>query len=281
MGYFIWDIEPTLFKEVDFLRWYGLCWMFGMLLGYRLLKIIFTEEGQSLEALDRLVMYMMVGAVVGARLGHVFFYDPWYYLQHPVEILPIQIEPSFRFTGLAGLASHGGVLAAFVALWLYRRRYAYPYLWLLDRLSIAGAALGGFIRVGNFMNAEIVGRASTVPWAVVFKKVDMLPRHPTQLYEAGFYFLVSLLLYKLWQRKTYHHGFIAGTAMVLIFIQRFLMEFLKENQVPFEDQLLLNMGQILSIPLVGIGAFLMIRSYKQQKDAKGGVEKVVQRGATT
>ena len=264
ISYILWDIDPRIFHEFEFLRWYGVCWVLGMLLGYRIMLKVYKSEDIPTIELDKLTIYVTLGAILGARLGHILFYDPIYYWNNPIEILPLRINPTFEFTGLAGLASHGGIVGATLALYFYKRKFKKGYLWLSDRLTIAGAALGGFIRLGNLMNSEIIGIPSTLPWAFVFTRVDQIPRHPSQLYEAIFYLLVSIVLYFIWKsKKRYKNtGFIFGLGMTLIFAQRFSIEFLKENQVPFEENLTLNIGQILSIPLVLIGIFLMMRSLK-------------------
>jgi phosphatidylglycerol---prolipoprotein diacylglyceryl transferase len=266
--YIIWDIAPRIFSGVEFLRWYGFCWAMGMIVGYQVLLKIYRQEGLSLPSLDKLTMYVVLGAIIGARLGHVLFYDPVYYLTNPIEILPFQIKPTFQFTGLAGLASHGGALGALFALYLYGRKYENDFLGTLDRLIIAGSLLGGFIRIGNLMNSEIIGTPTPVPWAFVFTRIDQVPRHPAQLYEALFYFAISSMLFLLWKSgKVHRHkGFLFGLGLSSIFAQRFLMEFLKENQVAFEENLLLNMGQTLSLPFIIIGILTMVWSFKKVTD---------------
>jgi len=244
ISFIIWDLDPRIFSEFEFLRWYGLCWVVGIFSAYWVMNKIYKSEDQATKELDKLVTYILIGTILGARLGHVIFYDPMYYWQHPIEILPIKLNPSFQFTGLAGLASHGGILGALTALYVYNRKYTKGYLWLLDRLTIAGAALGGFIRLGNLLNSEIIGIPSNLPWAFVFIRLDQIPRHPAQLYEALCYFLICIILYGLWRskRQSNKRGFIFGLGMILIFAQRFLMEFVKENQVAFEEHFWLNMG---------------------------------------
>lgn len=268
MAYVIWDISPEIFEAVTFFRWYGLCWVLGILVGQRIMASIYRTEGISVGEVDRLSIYMMLGGLIGARFGHILFYDPIYYLHNPVEILPIKIDPRFQFTGLAGLASHGGIAGALLALYLYNRKAEKNYWWLLDRLMIAGAALGGFIRVGNLLNSEIIGTPSNVPWAFIFTRVDFIPRHPSQLYEAVFYFIVTIALYLVWKSGKFSTatGFIFGLGMALIFTQRFLIEFLKENQVPFEEALALNMGQMLSLPLMVVGVVVMVWSRRGRYD---------------
>ncbi len=267
MAYIVWDFRPEIFGDLTFLRWYGLCWLVGMVAAYRIMRSFDRPEGLSVEELDTLAMYMVLGVIIGARLGHVLFYDPVYYWHNPVAILPFQFYPEFAFTGLLGLASHGGVLGALVAMYLYERRFHRGYLWLLDRITIAGAALGGFIRIGNLMNSEIIGVPSDQPWAFVFTRLDGIPRHPAQVYEAIFCFVVSAgLFYVLKAGETHKRsGFVAGLGIVLIFTQRFLIEFLKENQVAFESTLVFNMGQWLSIPLILAGLGLVVWSSRVTK----------------
>lgn len=259
----IWDINPNIIPGFEYLRWYGASWALGMLFGYQLVLRIFRKEGIPVAELDKLTTYIALGAIIGARLGHILFYDPIHYWHNPIEILPIRIDPSFEFTGLAGLASHGGILGALLALFLYTRRYQKNYLWLLDRLTIGGAALGGFIRLGNLMNSEIIGIPSNLPWAFIFTPIDQTPRHPAQLYEALFYLTLSIILYLIWQSGKFREnkGFLFGLGITAIFTQRFLIEFLKENQVAFEQNLTLNMGQVLSIPLLITGSFMMWWSF--------------------
>lgn len=258
-SYLVWDADPRVFEAFEYLRWYGVCWLAGIVVGYRIMLQIYRSEGVPEEQLDLLTLYVVLGGIVGARLGHVLFYDPVYFWNHPVEVLPFRFDPSFQFTGLAGLASHGGIAGALVALYAYRRKSGSDYLWLLDRLAIGGVALGAFIRLGNFMNSEIVGVPSNLPWAVVFTSVDATPRHPAQLYESAFYLVAVIVLYCMWRSRKFQRasGFIFGLAMTLIFVQRFLVEFVKENQVAFEETMSLNMGQLLSIPLIVVGIVLM------------------------
>jgi phosphatidylglycerol---prolipoprotein diacylglyceryl transferase len=265
ISYIIWDIDPRIFAGLEFLRWYGFCWTVGMILGYQVMRKIYKHEHLSQDDLDKLTPYVALGAIIGARFGHIVFYDPAYYLENPIEILPIQTEPAFQFTGLAGLASHGGVMGVLFALYLYSRKYKKDFLWTLDRLTIAGSLLGGFIRLGNLMNSEMIGTPTQVPWAVVFSRIDQVPRHPAQLYEALFYLAFFSILFLLWKSKKVEtqKGFLFGLGVSSIFAQRFLMEFLKENQVTFEENLLLNMGQILSLPLIAIGILIMVWSFKK------------------
>lgn len=260
----IWNIDPRIIHDLEFPRWYGVCWLAGIVLAYLIVLKIYKSEGIPAIELDRLTVYVLLGAVIGARLGHVFFYDPVYYFNNPVEILPFRTEPTFQFTGLAGLASHGGILGALLGLYIYTRKYKKDYLWQLDKLMIGGAALGAFIRLGNLVNSEVIGIPSDLPWSFIFTAVDDVPRHPTQLYEAICYLIISIALYFFWKSKKFQNntGFIFGLGLTLIFICRFLIEFLKENQVGFEDGMMLNMGQVLSVPMVVLGMWVMGRNLK-------------------
>lgn len=264
-AYIVWDFDPGIFEGITFIRWYGVCWLLGMMAGYRIMLAIYKSEGIAPIELDQLTLYVIIGVIVGARMGHILFYDPVYYWNNPIEILPFKINPTFEFTGFVGLASHGGIVGALLALYLFNKKFNKGYFWLLDRIAIAGAALGGFIRLGNLMNSEIIGTPSTQPWAFIFTRVDLLPRHPAQLYEAIFYFITSVVLYIIWKSKRFHehNGFIFGLGITLIFTQRFLIEFVKENQVSFEENLVLNMGQTLSIPVVLGGISVLIWSLRR------------------
>ncbi|MEM9857699.1 MAG: prolipoprotein diacylglyceryl transferase [Bacteroidota bacterium] len=261
-----WDVRPEVIHGFSYLRWYSLFWGVGIYLGFLVLKRVFKHERTPLDLLDKMALSVMIGAVVGARLGHVLFYEPIHYLNNPIEILPIRLHPQFEFTGFLGLASHGGVLGALVGLWVFNQKHKMGFMWALDRLVISGALLGAFIRVGNFFNSEILGLPATVPWAVVFSRIDSIPRHPVQLYEALFYFACFIFLYSLrHRRKAFKAGYLFGIGMVLIFGQRFVIEFLKEDQVSFESDMMINMGQLLSIPIIMIAivfAFLRRRSDK-------------------
>jgi len=262
IAYIIWNLEPTIFHGFEYLRWYGFCWFLGILFGYQIMLRIYNSENVPSIELDKLTTYMVLGIILGARLGHILFYEPLYYLKNPVEVLPFKIYPTFQFTGFAGLASHGGVLGGLIALYLFRKKYQRNYLWLLDRVVIASAVLGGFIRLGNLLNSEIVGTPTSLPWAFIFSKVDQIPRHPSQLYEAIFYWVIGIALFLIWKSGKYErrNGFIFGLGLTTIFAQRFLIEFVKENQVLFEESLALNMGQFLSIPLIITGLLLMLWS---------------------
>ncbi|MGS2741141.1 prolipoprotein diacylglyceryl transferase [Sinomicrobium sp. M5D2P17] len=268
-GVLYWNVDPVIIQVTDTfpLKYYGLLFVSGLLLGYLVVKRIYRKENIPVTQLDKLLTYIVIGTVAGARLGHCLFYEPGYYLNHPVEIfLPIQeINGSYRFTGYQGLASHGGAIGVLLAIMLYCRKYKTRLLWVLDRISIAIPLTGAFIRFGNFMNSEIYGKPTNGNWGVVFMRDDLIARHPTQLYEALAYlsiFVVLILLYRS-QNVRQKSGFLFGLFLVLLFTARFLLEFFKENQVGFEDNMIINMGQLLSIPFILLGIFFIFRNRMQ------------------
>lgn len=269
-GVLNWNVDPVIFMITDSfpLKYYGALFACGLLLGYYIVRSIYKKENLSLDNLDSLLVYVIVGTILGARLGHCFFYEPSYFLKHPIEILlPIQkIAGVYKFVGYQGLASHGGTIGVLIAIILYCRKFNVKFLWLLDRMSVGVPVTGAFIRFGNFMNSEIYGKPTNGNWGVVFQRDDMIPRHPTQLYEAFAYFLIfGILLYMYKSEKIRNaSGLIFGCFLTLLFLARFIIEFFKENQESFENNMLINMGQILSIPFILIGLALIIWKSKKQ-----------------
>lgn len=263
-----WNVDPEIFWITDSfpLKYYGLLWVSGLVLGYYIVHRIYKKEGVPTEKLENLTTYIIIGIILGARLGHCLFYDWAYYSEHLLEIfLPIQeVNGSYRFTGFQGLASHGGTLGVFIAIMLYLRKTKENLLWVLDRVAIGSAVTAAFIRLGNLMNSEIYGKPTDGTWGFVFERDDMIPRHPTQLYEAISYFLIYGILMYLYNRKKEdtRNGLLVGTLFVLLFSARFFIEFFKENQKSFEDTMTLNMGQWLSIPFVILGVVLIFRKTK-------------------
>ncbi len=260
---FHWNINPEIFSYgFIHIRYYSLLFMLAFIFGIYLFNWIYKRENKPIKDLDTLLVYMLLGTIIGARLGHVIFYDPVYYFSEPVRILKV-------WEG--GLASHGAAIGILVALYFYTRtRPDQPFLWLVDRIVI-GVALGGsLIRLGNFFNSEIIGRPTDLPWSVVFERVDSIPRHPTQLYESLAYLLIFAFLFFKYKRlgaKT-PRGHLFGSFLILVFGFRFFVEFLKENQSAFEAQLPLNMGQILSIPLVLLGIYFLVKKQAVEEPKK-------------
>lgn len=269
-----WDTDPVILWITDAfpLKYYGLLFVTGLFLGYFMVKHIYKKERIPTEQLDSLLTYIVLGTVIGARLGHCLFYEPFYYLEHPLEIfLPIkEIGGSYQFTGFQGLASHGGAIGVLLAIGLYCKKYKLKLLWLLDRVAIATPITGAFIRFGNFMNSEIYGKPTYSNWGIVFERDDLIPRHPTQLYEAFSYLAISAILYIFYRTKPIDkaNGIIFGLFLILLFLARFIIEFFKENQVAFENQMSLNMGQLLSIPFMLIGAIIIIALNKKKSSKK-------------
>jgi phosphatidylglycerol---prolipoprotein diacylglyceryl transferase len=258
----IWDVSPEIFPNWGLpVRWYGLLFASAFIVGQWILTRIYKAEGRTEHDVDIITLYMIVGTVVGARLGHTLFYAPGYYLSNPIEILKI-------WEG--GLASHGATIGILLALYLFSRKYKFNYLWVLDRIVIVVALGGAFIRLGNLMNSEIFGRPTDLPWGFVFvrqQEFSHVARHPTQLYEALFAFLLFVGLYWLWkQRKSLLPlGMLFGLFVTFLFSFRFLVEFLKEPQEAFEAEMVLNMGQLLSIPLIIAGLIVLFWSIKRPR----------------
>lgn len=270
-----WDVKPEIFNLGGFsLRYYGLLFVLAFIFGYKIEERIFKAEGLSMEWLEKLWIYVAVATVIGARLGHCIFYDWVYFSQHPLEmILPFRFAPEFRFTGFQGLASHGAAIGIITGLWYYSKKVSKKSIfWILDRAVIPIALAGVFIRLGNLMNSEIVGEMTTRPWGFRFVNAygiedPLAPRHPAQLYEAFCYLLsFGVLMYLYWRTNVKNRqGFIFGMFLILIFTARFLIEFVKENQVEFEETMTLNMGQWLSIPFVAVGCFMLWYSGRRKK----------------
>ncbi|WP_455211834.1 prolipoprotein diacylglyceryl transferase [Kaarinaea lacus] len=251
MDYFVWNVSPEIFSIGPItVRWYGALFATGFICGYFLMQWIYRRENKNVEELENLLLYVAAGTIIGARLGHCLFYDPAFYLSHPWKILAI-------WEG--GLASHGGGLGVLIAVYLYCRKYSTSFLWLMDRLAITVALAGSFIRLGNLFNSEILGNPTDVPWAIIFQRVDSVPRHPVQLYESFSYaiiFVISLLVYKLYGHKG-KNGLILGLTMVLIVAARIMLEIFKTPQAHYSTGLDLSVGQLLSIPYLIAGLVII------------------------
>lgn len=263
-AYVHWSVDPELVRMGPLaIRYYGLGFVLAFGFGLRLMRVAYLAAGRAEEELSGLLWYVMAGTLIGARLGHCLFYDPAFYLAHPLEIPLI-----WR----GGLASHGGAAGIFAALYFGSRRRGSPsYLWLLDQMVVPTALAGVFIRLGNLFNSEIYGQPTMVPWAFVFTRVDLLPRHPTQLYECLAYGLIFLLL--LWLHRTGRaragRGLLLGLFLVLVFALRFSIEFYKVPQESYAHGLPLNTGQWLSLPMVALGLWLLVRSRWSALDGHG------------
>lgn len=281
LNYITWNVDPVAFS-LGFLqvRWYGICWAVGFLLGYLLMSRVYKNEKMPEWAMDSLLIYMLVSTVIGARLGHCLFYEPDYYLSHPLEMLKI-------WEG--GLASHGGAVGILIGLWLYVRMFNkstkkqkdekqhITYLWMLDRIVIPVCLVGALIRLGNVFNSEIYGTPTTLPWGFVFERGNerffgadgqLLPCHPTGLYEAFFCLVAMVLLLWMYYKRNLgdkRPGLMFGTFLVIIFGSRIGIEFLKNVQVAFENNMTFDMGQWLSVPFVIVGIVMIVRSFRYSK----------------
>lgn len=266
LEYIVWNPSETAFRILNFnLRWYGLCWAIGIMIAYLLVQHLYKQQKVKDEYFEPLFLYCFIGILAGARLGHCLFYDPAYFLssgKHLIEmILPIHFMPEggIKVIGYSGLASHGGTLGLMLALFLYHRKTKMNLWHVLDNIAIATPITAFFIRIGNLMNSEIIGKVTDVPWAFIFEQVDKYPRHPGQLYEAIAYlilFFIGLSIYH-YKKSRVGTGFFFGLCLTAIFTFRFFIEYTKEIQVAFEAGMPFNMGQLLSIPLIVIGTACM------------------------
>lgn len=271
LSYIHWNPDPEIINVFGFsLRFYGILFVSGLILCVYILAWIYKRESIPSENLEILTIYGMIGIIAGARLGHCLFYEPSYYLSNPLEmILPITLntDGGIKFTGYQGLASHGGVLGLLFALYFYSRKTRHSMVDTIDLIAVVSGLSFGFIRLGNFMNSEILGMPTSKPWGVIFERVDNIPRHPAQLYEAISYFIIfaaMMILYNK-RRDKLKNGFFFGLGSVLFFTARFLIEFVKEDQVGFEEGMTFNMGQLLSIPFILIGIGFMIYGLRRSK----------------
>ena len=280
LNYIVWNPDLEAFRLGPItVRWYGLMWIIGLAIAYFVVKRLYKEQKIKDEYFDPLFIYCFLGILIGARLGHCLFYQPQDYLtsfKGFIEmLLPIHFLPDggWKLTGYAGLASHGGTLGLMIALWLYVRKTKLSIWTVLDNIAIATGTTACFIRLGNLMNSEIIGKITDVPWAFIFEKVDAMPRHPGQLYEAIAYALLFFIMWAIYKRSSQHPspnthhpqvgtGWYFGFCLAYIFTFRFFIEYTKEIQEAFEASLPLDMGQILSIPFIIIGVYCMIRAKK-------------------
>jgi prolipoprotein diacylglyceryl transferase len=260
--YITWNPDLVIFHLGPVvIRWYSTLWLIGLLLAYLIVRHLYKKQNIADEKFDPLLVYCFLGILIGARLGHCIFYQPEYFLSsgtHMLEmILPMRygMDGSWHFTGYEGLASHGGTIGIIIALLLYCRNLKMNAWTVLDNISIAVPTTACCIRLGNLMNSEIIGKPTDVPWAFIFERVDMQPRHPGQLYEAIAYACFFFVLWYFWKKKPQYvgTGFFFGLDLALIFTFRFFIEYTKELQVAFEASLPIDMGQILSIPFIIIG----------------------------
>lgn len=262
MEHLVWNVDPILLDlGVLKIRWYGLMFASAFMFSYSLMQWIYQREGKNVEDLDKMLWYLAIGIVLGARLAHTLIYDPAYYLSHPEKILAI-------WEG--GLASHGGIIGLLIAMYLYKRGTNDSYLWLLDRVSFPATMSGAFIRIGNMFNSEILGTETTQPWGIIYQRIDNIPRHPVQLYEAFGYMLIFFVLLQVY-KKTYDKpikGLLFGLVISSVFIVRIIVEFFKTEQAMYSTNLPFTTGQLLSFPflIIGLGfVFWSLKNYQNYK----------------
>jgi prolipoprotein diacylglyceryl transferase len=253
-----WSISPEIFSVGPIhIRWYGLLFALSFIVGFKIMEKIFQKENRPMDDLNDLIWYMILGTVIGARLGHCLFYNPEYYLSNPLEILKV-------WTG--GLASHGAAVGILTSIYFYsKKKKNQSFLWVMDRVVITVALAAVFIRTGNLFNSEIVGYPTDLPWGFIFTSLDNIPRHPAQLYEALFYLLSFVIIsyqYIKFDGK-FKDGFLFGIFLILIFGFRIIVEYFKENQTYFEEGMFMNMGQLLSIPLVIAGFYFLFKATRK------------------
>lgn len=262
LTYITWDINPDIFTIPIInhpVRWYGLLFAFAFLVSQQIMYFIYKNEGRQIKDVDTLTIYTVIATIVGARLGHVLFYDPLHYFQNPHKIIMV-------WEG--GLASHGGVIGILIAIYLFARKTNVNYLWVLDRVAIVASLTFCMIRIGNLMNSEMIGIPTNLPWAFIFTSHDDIPRHPAQLYEAIHYFIWFIVLFLVWYKlkDRMKVGLLFSWSLVILFSLRFVDEYFKIDQVQFEKGMILNMGQLLSIPFILTGIILLVfKVYKKQE----------------
>ncbi|MDO4217977.1 MAG: prolipoprotein diacylglyceryl transferase [Bacteroidales bacterium] len=276
-----WNVDPIFFHIGSFpVRWYSMGFLLAFVLGYYIVYRMFKREKVDTDYLDSMIIYIFLATLIGARLGHCLFYQPDYFLtsEHWLEIiLPFDMTTG-KFTGYEGLASHGAAIGILIALWLYYRRYGMNPIWFVDRLVIVVALGGAFIRLGNLMNSEIYGVETTMPWGFYFERNgETVPKHPTQIYESLSYFIIFIVCYLVYLHRDgkLRAGVMFGWWLIALFGVRFLIEYVKEEQVAFEQGMFLDMGQILSIPFIVLGIVMVVLGYKEKFPQTPLIEKRV------
>lgn len=266
LAYIQWNPSEIIFELGSIaIRWYAVCWIVGLGLAYLIVEKLYEQQKIKKELFDPLFFYCFFGIIIGARLGHCFFYEPSVYLSSWTKFIEVFVPMKYsmgewHYTGFEGLASHGGTLGLMLALYLYYRKTRLNLWRVLDNIAIATPVTACFIRLGNLMNSEIIGKVTDLPWGFYFLNtgnpmLGMEPRHPGQLYEAVCYFIFFFVGWYFYKKKPEKvgQGFFFGLCLTLIFTARFFIEFTKIDQVDFENGMFFNMGQLLSIPFVIIG----------------------------
>ena len=258
MEHFVWNANPILLELGSIkLYWYGLLFVGSFVVGLYILTWIYKREGRDPDVLETLFVYVITGAAIGARLAHCFFYEPSFFIANPLKIFAI-------WEG--GLASHGGVIGVLIAVWLFAKYHKESFFWLLSRIAIPAALSATAIRIGNFMNSEIVGIPTDVPWAIVFQRLDELPRHPVQLYESFTYFFIFILLLMVYKavKPSFATKILPALFFLTVFTARFFLEFVKTKQAHYTTDLPFSTGQMLSMPFMILGLVWLVWAFKSR-----------------
>ena len=256
MEHFIWNINPIAIELGSLkVRWYGLFFISAFMIGQLLLIWMFKREKKDTTLVKKFVLYLMIGTLIGARLAHCFFYQPEYYLAHPIEIL---------FIGKGGLASHGGMLGVILAAYIFALEHKFSFFWLIARLTIPGTVVATFVRFGNFFNSEILGIPTQHSWGIIFQKVDLIPRHPVQLYEAFASSMLLILLISVYKNSSekFATRVLPGIFFFTLFLSRFFIEYFKTKQADYTLSTPILTGQLLSIPFIVIGLLWIVWAYR-------------------
>lgn len=275
-----WDVNPE-FASLGFLhlRYYSVLLASGFVAAYFVLRNIFRREQLPQQLFDSFSITAILSTFIGLRLGHFLFYEPSAFLTNPLEIiLPVRFSPHFEFTGYQGLASHGGAVGILLGLLWWSAKHKKPYLWALERIVLVVPLAGAFVRIGNLMNSEVYGCETTLPWGFIFlRNNETLPHHPTQIYEAAAYIVIFFILRYLYLRQLpkLRRGMLFGIFLILLFGARFAIEFIKNDQEAFEQNLFFNMGQLLSLPFIIAGIIFLWRGWKYGKSELGWVQPAV------
>jgi len=265
LNYIHWNADPVMFHLGNIpVRWYSILLGTGFITGYIFVRIIFKKENVDRYILESYGIWIIIGVLIGGRLGHCLFYEFNYYIHNPLEMIKPwtgTLGKDAEFTGFRGFSSHGWIAGLFITLWINSRLKKVPFLWALDRFAIVAVLAGAFVRIGNLMNSEMIGIPANIPWAFVFERVDDVPRHPAQIYESLAYLQTFILVYSYHYRKrnTVLNGTYTGWVLLGVFISRFFIEFIKIDQIPSEAIMQFNLGQKLSIPFILLSLILIFR----------------------
>jgi phosphatidylglycerol:prolipoprotein diacylglycerol transferase len=280
LDYIIWNADPVLFRVGNVvIRWYSVLLVLSFYISYLFVDNIFERENVSKTTMHSFGIFIIAGLLLGGRLVHCLFYEPEYYLKFPLDMIKPwrgELGNGARFVGYRGMSGHGSAIGIVLGLVINAVRTKTSIIWIIDRIAIFGPLIGFFVRIGNLFNSEILGTSSNLPWAFIFKRVDNVPRHPVQLYEAITYLIIFIFSYEYYRRRTGKEkpGAILGLVLVLVYSSRFILEFFKEDQSRIESSMVLNMGQVLSIPFIVTGLILLFRPVRKIKGSNTKIKAV-------